>query len=367
MCGVCGIYHYGTGEPAEQVLLRKMTASLIHRGPDDDGFHVEGPLALGMRRLSIIDLEGGSQPTWNENGRVAIVLNGEIYNFRELRRELEAHGQVFRTHSDTEAIVHTYEQWGLSGLARLNGMYGLAVWDAERRRLVVARDPFGIKPVYHWDNGRTLLFGSENRPILCSPEVRREVDPQAVEELVDFTYVPAPRTAFRGIQKLLPGHAFVYGEAGGRIERFHCMVPSPHTASTEDELVDELREAIAAAVRRQMAADVPVGAMLSGGRRLGGDRGRHDGGCGRSDRHVHRRVRRRFPRRRARHRAGSRPPGRQPASRNRDLARRVRRLPAPVNLASGRARGDDFDPRVLPRLGARPRAREGRAYRPGGG
>jgi asparagine synthase (glutamine-hydrolysing) len=265
MCGVCGIYRYGTGEPADELLLRKMTASLIHRGPDDDGFHVDGPLALGMRRLSIIDLEGGSQPIWNESGRIAVVSNGEIYNFRELQRELEAHGHVFRTRCDTEVIVHAYEQWGLSGLARLNGMFGLAVWDAERRRLVVARDPFGIKPVYHWDNGRTLLFGSEIRAILCSSEVQREVDPQALEDLVDFTYVPAPRTAFSGIRKLLPGHALVYDEAGGRIERFYRRVPTPRAASSGEELVEELQEAIAAAVRRQMVADVPVGAMLSGG------------------------------------------------------------------------------------------------------
>jgi asparagine synthase (glutamine-hydrolysing) len=265
MCGICGTYHYRTGESADERLVRQMTASLVHRGPDDDGFYVDGPLALGMRRLSIIDLEGGSQPIWNESGTVAVVLNGEIYNFRELRRELQAYGHAFRTKSDTEAIVHAYEQWGLSGLARLNGMYGLAIWDSERRLLMVARDPFGIKPVYHWDNGRTLLFGSEIRAILCSPEVRREVDLQALEEFVELTYVPAPRTAFMDIRKLLPGHALVYGEAGGTVERFHRMVPSPRTTSTDAELVDELREAIASAVRRQMVADVPVGAMLSGG------------------------------------------------------------------------------------------------------
>jgi asparagine synthase (glutamine-hydrolysing) len=265
MCGICGIYHYGTGEPVDERLLGGMAMSLIHRGPDDDGFLVDGPLGLGVRRLSIIDLEGGSQPIWNERGTVAVVQNGEIYNYRELRRELEGYGHVFRTNSDTEAIVHAYEQWGVAGLARLNGMYGIALWDADRQALVIARDPFGIKPLYHWDDGRTLRFGSEIRAILCSPDVRREVDSAALEEYVRHTYVPAPRTAFAGIGKLLPGHALVYDEAGGRLERFHSMVPTPRTQISEPELVAELQDAIETAIKRQMVADVPIGAMLSGG------------------------------------------------------------------------------------------------------
>jgi asparagine synthase (glutamine-hydrolysing) len=265
MCGICGVYHYGTGQPADEPTLRRMTASLVHRGPDDDGFHVDGPLGLGMRRLSIIDLDGGAQPIWNERGTIAVVQNGEIYNFRELRRELEGHGHVFRSKSDTEAIVHAYEQWGVEGLARLNGMYGLAIWDADRRTLVIARDPFGIKPLYHRDDGRTLLFGSEIRAILCSPEVRREVDRAALDEFVDRTFVAAPRTAFEGIGKLLPGHALVYDDTGGRTVRFDSPPARGQTTSSERELVAELQDAIASAVTRQMVADVPVGAMLSGG------------------------------------------------------------------------------------------------------
>ena len=266
MCGICGIYHYGSGRPVDERLLREMTSSLIHRGPDDDGFHVDGPLGLGMRRLSIIDLEGGAQPIWNESGTVAVVQNGEIYNFRELRRELEGHGHVFRTQSDTEVTVHAYEQWGVDGLSRLNGMFGLAIWDAARGRLVIARDPFGIKPLYHWDDGGTVLFGSEIRALLCSPDVPRDVDTEALAEFVGLTYVAAPRTAFKGIGKLLPGHALVYDEnVGGRVERFQSMVPRPRTSSSEAELVEELQEAIAGAVRRQMVADVPIGVLLSGG------------------------------------------------------------------------------------------------------
>ncbi len=265
MCGVCGVYHYGSGKPADARLIQAMTDSLTHRGPDDEGYHVDGSVALGMRRLSIIDLEGGGQPIWNEDGDIAVLQNGEIYNYRELRSELEGHGHVFRTQSDTEAIVHAYEQWGLSGIARLNGMYGLVVWDARTRTLVVARDPFGVKPMYYWDDGATLLFGSEVRAILCSPEVRREVDPGALEEYIELTYVRAPRTMFRGIGKLLPGHALVYSSAGGTTERFHRMIPVLRTEASEGEVVEELRTAIASAVRRQMVADVPVGAMLSGG------------------------------------------------------------------------------------------------------
>ena len=161
--------------------------------------------------------------------------------------------------------MHAYEQWGIAGLARLNGMYALAVWDSTRRVLVIARDPFGVKPLYHWDDGTTLLFGSEIRAILCSPSVRREVDHAALEEFVAQTYVAAPRTAFAGIGKLLPGHALVYDEAGKRVERFHTMIPKPRVDASEAELVAELESSIEDAIRRQMVSDVPVGAMLSGG------------------------------------------------------------------------------------------------------
>ena len=265
MCGICGVFHYREQGQVDERLLREMTGSLAHRGPDEDGFLVDGSLGLGMRRLSIIDLEGGSQPIWNERGTQAVVQNGEIYNYRELRRELEGHGHVFRTQSDTEAIVHAYEQWGLDGLARLNGMYAIAVWDTDRRTLAIARDPFGVKPLYYLDDGRTLRFGSELRAILCSPEVPRAVDEGALAEFIRLTYVPAPRTAFAGICKLLPGHALVVDGAGSRLERFHSMIPTGEAPASEAELVARLQDAIARAIERQMVSDVPVGAMLSGG------------------------------------------------------------------------------------------------------
>jgi asparagine synthase (glutamine-hydrolysing) len=265
VCGICGVYNYGTGEPASEPLVRAMTAAMTHRGPDDDGLHLDGPLGLGMRRLSIIDLAGGAQPIANEDGSVWTVFNGEIYNFRELRAELEARGHIFTTRTDTEVIVHAYEQWGLDALARLNGMFGLALWDARTRRLVLARDPFGVKPLYYHDDGRTLRFGSEIRAILRDPAVPRAVDPRALGEFLSLTFVPAPRTTFAGIAKLLPGHALICTTEGIRLERFHRVVNEPFAGRSEDGLAAELAERIAAAVRRQMVADVPVGAMLSGG------------------------------------------------------------------------------------------------------
>lgn len=265
MCGICGIYNYQTEQPVDAHIVRTMTVSIIHRGPDDEGFHFHGPLGLGMRRLSIIDLVSGQQPISNETGTVWLVFNGEIYNFQDLRRELKAFGHIFKTRSDTEVIVHAYEQWGLDALSRLNGMFGLALWDTTQRQLVLARDPFGVKPLYYWDDGHALMFGSEIRAILCHPDVEREVDLEALDEFLTLTFVPSPRTAIAGIRKLLPGHALVCTVQGARLHRFHRVIPRLLTERTEADLIEDLRERIALAVERQMVADVPVGAMLSGG------------------------------------------------------------------------------------------------------
>ena len=265
MCGVCGVYHYGEGEPADETVVREMTASILHRGPDDEGFHFDGAVGLGVRRLSIIDIEGGAQPMADEVATTWVVHNGEIYNFLALRRELESYGHAFRSRSDTETVVHAYNQWGLDGLARLNGMFGLAIWNSRERELVVARDVFGVKPMYYWDDGKTLVFGSEIRALLCHPLVTRSIDTTALYEFFGLGYVPSPRTAFAGIHKLLPGHALVRSPAGGEVRRFYTRLPEPRAAGPESDIVEELRDAIFRAVRRQMVADVPVGAMLSGG------------------------------------------------------------------------------------------------------
>jgi len=264
MCGVCGICNYGSQVKADGRTVSRMTSALTHRGPDDDGFYADGALALGMRRLSIIDLAGGAQPIANEDGSVRVISNGEIYNFRELRRELEAHGHDFATRSDTEVIVHAYEEWGLGAFARLNGMFASALWDASERTLVLARDPFGIKPLYYWHDGSTLAFASELKALFCHPGVRRAVDFRGLSAFLTLTFVPSPRTAFEHVSKLLPGHLLTCNRHGLRVEAFHRSIPAPFDES-EETLVERLQDVMARAIERQMVADVPVGVMLSGG------------------------------------------------------------------------------------------------------
>ncbi len=267
MCGITGVFNYREKLPVDKSLLERMNRAIRHRGPDDDGsyFMDAAGVALGHRRLSIIDLDAGGQPMANEDGKLWIVYNGEIYNFGELRRELESHGHIFRTNCDTETIVHGWEQWGVDGLPRLNGMFAFALWDETQRRLVLARDPFGIKPIYYWDDGSTLLFGSEIKAILEHPKVKRAVDIEGLDQFLTLTFVPSERTAFEGIKKLPPGFILECDERGVRTRRFYKVIPSMITGRSEADLVHELRELIEAAVRRQMISDVPVGAMLSGG------------------------------------------------------------------------------------------------------
>ncbi len=267
MCGICGICHYREGDPVDEALLRSMRERMAHRGPDDFGLLVDGDVGLAVRRLSIIDLVTGRQPATNEDGSVSVVCNGEIYNFRELRSDLERRGHRFRSRSDTEVVAHAYEEWGERALRRLNGMFGLAVWDARRRELLVARDPFGIKPLYYADDGRRLVFASEVRALLRHPGVEREVDPAAIREYLELTYVPAPRTAFVGIRKLSPGHALAWS-AGARTVRefaFHEPAPERPAELPAAELGELLAEQVGAAVTRQTVADVPIGVLLSGG------------------------------------------------------------------------------------------------------
>jgi asparagine synthase (glutamine-hydrolysing) len=266
MCGICGQFNFVRKEPVEPDTIRRMTESIRHRGPDDEGYFFEGAIGLGFRRLSIIDLAGGHQPMSDAEETVWIIFNGEIYNYRELRAELRSKGHQFRTNSDTEAIVHGYKEWGTEVFNRLNGMFGLAIWDARNERLVVARDAMGIKLIYYKiDNGQ-LTFGSEIRAVLAAEDSKPEVDPVALKLFLRLRYTPSPLTIFQGIRKLAPGTMLVVEKSKCREERWYNYTPIPFSSPKEDkEATRELLELYRAAVRRHLLSDVPVGILLSGG------------------------------------------------------------------------------------------------------
>jgi len=268
MCGICGLMSLDAAA-AEPRALRAMSETLVHRGPDSSGELLDGPAALAARRLSIIDLEHGDQPIANESGRVHVVQNGEIYNYRELREDLESRGHRFATRSDTEVLVHLYEELGPRFARKLRGMFAIAVWDAERRRLVLARDRFGIKPLYYASGSATFAFASELRALRTLPWVSSELDLDAVEAFLAFNSIPAPLAILRGIRKLPPGHVLTLDVEGPpAVERY--ARPSPVAASetrrdSEGALAAELRGHLADSVRAHLVADVPVGVLLSGG------------------------------------------------------------------------------------------------------
>jgi asparagine synthase (glutamine-hydrolysing) len=270
MCGITG-YVTADGAAADGDLVLRMTRAVVHRGPDDEGIYTSGPVGLGFRRLSIIDLAGGHQPLANEDGTVRVVFNGEIYNYRELRRELIGRGHVFRTQSDTETIVHAYEEWGDDAVARLNGMFGFAILDERGpARLLLARDRFGIKPLYYYEHstegaGLGLVFGSEAKSLLAHPDVPRRPDPESIALYLGLGYVPAPRTAFADIRKLPPGHLLVYQKGRAAVRRYAwppAFMPTPRTSEGHVQAVEAT---VRASVQRQLMSDVPLGALLSGG------------------------------------------------------------------------------------------------------
>lgn len=246
-------------------VVRRMAGAIRHRGPDDEGFYCAGPVGFGFRRLSIIDLAGGHQPMSDAEGSVWVVFNGEIYNYRELRRELEAAGHCFRTRSDTEVIVHGYKQWGVEVLQRFNGMFGLAIWDVEQRRLVVARDAMGIKPVYYHLGDGCLTFGSEIRAVLAGLSQVPDVDAEAAAMFLQFRYVPAPWTMFQGIRKLAPGTCLICERGQCREQRWYNYRPAPFHQMEAGEAREELLRLYRAAMQRHLLSDVPVGLLLSGG------------------------------------------------------------------------------------------------------
>jgi len=266
MCGICGQFNFAGDEPVEPEIVRRMTDSIAHRGPDDEGYFFSGPLGLGFRRLSIIDLSGGHQPMFDAQQTVCIIFNGEIYNYKELRQELQKYGHCFRTNSDTEVIIHGYKEWGTDVLNHLNGMFGVAIWDLQRKRLVVARDAMGIKLVYYRIADGRFTFGSEIRAILAGEQSQPEIDSTALNLFLRFRYTPSPLTLFQGIRKLAPGTMLVLEGGKYREERWYDYTPIPFSGPREDEeAAHELLELYRGAVRRHLLSDVPVGILLSGG------------------------------------------------------------------------------------------------------
>ncbi len=266
MCGISGQFNYGSGEPVDPARVRRMAAAIAHRGPDDDGFLFDGSLGLGFRRLSIIDLDGGHQPMSDATESVWVVFNGEIYNYPELRHELQQAGHQFRTQSDTEVIIHGYKQWGLDVFGHLNGMFGVAIWDAPRRRLVVARDAMGIKLVYYKIKDGQLLFGSEIRAVQAADAGAAELDPVALSLFLRYRFTPAPYTMYAGIRKLAAGTLLIAESGSTVVKRWYTKTAEPLSQPPNPaEAAEELLAIYRRAVKRHLLADVPVGLLLSGG------------------------------------------------------------------------------------------------------
>lgn len=271
MCGICGfLYTRETERPVSGELLHRMCEVMRHRGPDDEGIYTDRGFGMGMRRLSIIDLSSGRQPIYNESGRLAIICNGEIYNFPELREELIAKGHRFTTRSDTEVALHLFEEEGVEMVQRLNGMYAIAIWDADRRSLFLVRDRIGIKPLYYWAGPDRLLFASEIKCLLEDPELPREIDPTALHNYLSLNYIPAPETIYRSVRKLPQGHYLTW--QAGRMEirqywnlRYGGIDGSDGKPRPEAWYAERLLELLKAAVKRHLISDVPLGVMSSGG------------------------------------------------------------------------------------------------------
>jgi asparagine synthase (glutamine-hydrolysing) len=265
MCGIAGIY-VSDGAAPREVDVAAMLETIVHRGPDDRGIYRDGPLAFGNQRLSILDLAGGHQPITNEDGSVVVVFNGEIYNYRELAAHLRARGHVFRTDSDTEVLVHLYEEFGDGCVTELRGMFAFAIWDVKRRRLLLARDRIGIKPLYWADDGRRLLFGSEIKALLRHRSLGARIDLDALAAFMLLRYVPAPRTMFDSVHSLPPGHLLVRDDRGVKISRWWDLSFNQDSQGrSEAEAKAELLTLLESAVRSHMVSDVPYGAFLSGG------------------------------------------------------------------------------------------------------
>lgn len=264
MCGICGKLNFDRESPVSPGLVRAMADTIEHRGPDDDGYYVKGAVGLGFRRLSIIDLSTGHQPLSNEDGTVWIVFNGEIYNYQELRGFLQSRGHIFRTKTDTEVIVHLYEEFGEECVSRLRGMFAFAIWDSRTEKLFLARDRVGIKPLYYWKSDQSLVFGSEIKAILADPAVQPEIAPEVIDRFLTFYYVPGEETLLRGVFKLAPGFCLTVQNGEISIRQYWNLTFNPVERSVQ-EAEAELLSLLDECVQMHMISDVPVGFLLSGG------------------------------------------------------------------------------------------------------
>jgi len=265
MCGICGKIFIDPRVQVEAEVVHRMTQTLAHRGPEAEGFHVRGAVGLGHRRLKIIDVASGQQPMYNEDGSLVVVFNGEIYNYLALRRELLAKGHRFQTNSDTEVLLHGYEEWGRHLLPKLRGMFAFALWDERAQQLFLGRDQVGIKPLHYYWDGRQFLFASEIKALLQDASVARTIDPHALDDYLTYLYIPAPKTIFANIRKLRPGHGLLVSAAGLEEFEYWDLDFSPQNGKSEAELAADIQEALRESVAAQLMSEVPLGAFLSGG------------------------------------------------------------------------------------------------------
>ncbi len=265
MCGICGIYNFETGAPVDKRLLGAMCRAMVHRGPDEEGVWAEGDVGLGHRRLNIIDLSTGQQPMRNEDGTIRVSFNGEIYNYRDLYIELKRNGHVFKTKSDTETIIHLYEDKGEAFLKDLRGMFAIALWDGRRKRLLLARDRLGKKPLYYFLDRDRIVFASELKAILSDTSVPRQIDPTALSDYLSFRYVPAPKSIFKGINKIEPGTYLVVGKDRYESVRYWNLPCKTDASFSLSSATDKLIAIFQDCVRGRLESEVPLGAFLSGG------------------------------------------------------------------------------------------------------
>jgi len=265
MCGITGIFEFERHQPIPEAFVHRMNETIIHRGPDDEGIYTGPGVGLGFRRLSIIDVAGGHQPIANEDGTLWVMLNGEIYNYPELRKELDGRGHKFATRSDTETIVHLYEEYGEGCFARLRGMFAIALWDSRERKLLLARDRVGKKPLYYAANGRRILFGSELKSLLAADDLPRDIDREALSDYFSFGYVPSPKTIYKSARKLRPGHYLVASANGLREVCYWDLCFGQTEDHSEEDWCERLRHELCEATRIRLMSEVPLGAFLSGG------------------------------------------------------------------------------------------------------